>query len=333
MRLSAKQLRAFTRILEGLDNGGPPPRLPGPLGLYFRQYASGRTALRSRLKEMGWTVTRAGWIAGQASDRIHFHAIGRARVVVGGRPIGEATQLLGVSEELACVTQAVFWHKTPQGNKAARATDDSPHLEFVGRYRWTPPSRFTPGSAEVSPTKPATWATSACLASTADDFGRPPHALEYVLDFEFGEPGLKSFRSICGVPRKGGWLVLPGFSTGRIFDIVFDPPADPESKQLYQLLVYREPWAATWHVVESRLIDDEGAFAHSLAWAQFRAALLEDRLSAPQVATMSDSLRAAGIRSNGDLSVPAPVTSKLGSAVVRWLRGIDRPGPRVENPA
>src|SRR5207249_3096078 len=115
------------------------------------------------------------------------------------------------------------------------------------------PTRLTPGEARLEPVElPMEWRDARCLKAVADDLMRPPHALEYVLDYRMGPPGFKYFRCVCALKAGKKRLVLPALAQPRPLDIAEGIPEVMHAlnaSALSMLLIYREPWSPAWTVV------------------------------------------------------------------------------------
>jgi hypothetical protein len=119
---------------------------------------------------------------------------------------------------------------------------------------------------------------------------RPPHALEYVLDYRMGPPGLK------GTDK---WEVLPGLMQSRTLEVatVIPEVKFEKSERLYTLLMYCEPWSRAWTIVKAIAIDPEDALAHAITWADFQRELSGLAIEPAIVAGSQQALRATGLAS------------------------------------
>jgi hypothetical protein len=242
-----------------------------------------------------------------------------------GFPLGEVAGTLAVSEQLGVLTNLTMWLKGPVANDTYNLLRQKKSLRLTGDYRWTPPSRLTPGEAHLESTGHAiTWQRARCLKAVADDLIRPPHALEYVLDYRLGPPGLKYFRCVCALKSKKNWEVLPGLTQSRTLDVATVIPEVNFEKngELYMLLMYCEPWSRAWTIAEAIPVDAEDALAHAIMWADFQRELSGLAIEPAIVAGSQQALRRAGIASadfrNVDLTRGLlPITRE----VLRSLRG------------
>jgi hypothetical protein len=161
------------------------------------------------------------------------------------------------------------------------------------------------------------------LKAVADDLTRPPHALEYVLDYRMGPPGLKYFRCVCAVKRGREWLVLGALTQPRPLDVAaVDPETRLDTCELSALLIYREPWSNAWTIVASSPIDAGDALAHAITWADFQRELDGNELDAALVAGIRDSFRSTDL-GPVDFGEPDLTRNLLPVArdILRCLRG------------
>jgi hypothetical protein len=164
------------------------------------------------------------------------------------------------------------------------------------------------------------------LKAVADDLVRPPHALEYVLDYRMGPPSLKYFRCVCALKRRGEWQVLPALSRPRPLEVA-QTLAEAKSSltlsgdALAMLLIYREPWSRAWTIGGATTIEAEDALAHCITWADFQRELDGSEINATIIGGVGESLRSSGLRAAA-LAEPNFTRSLLPAArqIVRWLR-------------
>src|SRR5207244_9010556 len=171
-----------------------------------------------------------------------------------------------------------------------------------------------------------TWRDARCLKAVADDLARPPHALEYVLDYRLGEPGIKYFRCICAVKSDNAWQVLPSFAEPthlEVAEILPQARRELNRAQLAALLIYREPWSTAWTVVDAVVTDEQNAFAHAITWADFQKELDGTALDGKLVSGIRQSLGVSGLRL-GEFAQPNLRRNLFPAArdVTRWLRGL-----------
>jgi hypothetical protein len=210
VKLTVDELGEIRKILEKIDCGRPTPRLAGRMGRFFRQYQSYRAALAHLLTESGVPTRADSAISGRAIGPIEISAMISPEVSSFGFPLGEIGETLAISEELGTVASVVMWLKGAVANSAYNLLCETLSLRLDGDYRWTPPSRLSPGEARLaSRDSRLTWMHARCLKAVADDIERPPHAVEYILDYRMGPPGLKFFRCICAFKEGGRWMVVP----------------------------------------------------------------------------------------------------------------------------
>jgi hypothetical protein len=298
VKLSTTELAKLLRILEKIDNGLIYPRMPDRIGRFLRQYGSGR-------KELDRTLTRChverradAAVSGRALGTIEIHSFLKPEVSLLGFPLGEVAGTLAISEQLGCLVNVTMWLRGPTANTAYNLLRQNPALRLAGDYRWTPSARLTPGEAHIESVGEATtWQQARCLKAVADDLIRPPHALEYVLDYRIGPPSLKYFRCVCALRDSEKWQVLPGLSKSRTLEVATVIPEVKFEKgdRLYALLIYCEPWSRAWTIVEAVPINAEEALAHAITWADFQRELSGLGIEPAIIAGSQQALRAAGL--------------------------------------
>jgi hypothetical protein len=198
-----------------------------------------------------------------------------------------------------------------------------------GTYRWFAPSRLTTGEADIDTVgvdRP--WTHARFLKATADDISRSPHALEYVLDYRLGEPGLKAFRAFVIRAAAGGYSILSGLDAaareialtshdGRLAHVGEGDTAI--------VFAYVEPWSREWVAIDVKPIDAAGCFEHLATWADFKAELDErPQLTAADLNTVRRAVIADGLQPPDVVDVisglPPRQLSRPARALVRWLR-------------
>ena len=324
MTLSRSQLADILGILEKIDSGRIQPRFGDRIGRFLRQYASGRRELRAVLAQQSTSLRSDGAVSGKLLGAIEVHALIEPEVDVLAFPLGETASTLVVSEQLGGILNLRMWLNAGTAQAAYNVLRDAPAVRLIGDYRWTPLAQVTPGEARIEPADGSlSWRDARCLKVVADDLLRPPHAVEYVLDYRLGPPGLKFFRTICASRANGVWQALPCFGQARTFRVrtagVDDgvPPGD-----LLLLLAYREPWSIDWTIVRAVEIQPDEALAHALTWAHFRSELSGESFGAVTVTAAREALQAWGVKSShlGPVDLDQqllPVTKTL----LQYIRG------------
>ena len=323
MKLDAKQLADLLAILEKIDRGAIHPRVPDRIGRFLRQYERSRGDLDKLLSRCGLDRRNDAAVSGRAVGTIEVHAFLEPEVSILDFPLGEVARTVGVSEQLGGITSLAMWLKGPIANTAYTFLKRGTAIRLSGDYRWTPPGRLTPGEASVeSLTETITWQNARCLKVVADDLDRPPHALEYIVDYRLGPPSLKSFRTVCAMRTAQSWRALPGVGQGRAFDAAITSSVRFDKDRLYALLIYGEPWSRGWTIVAAVPVQEEDVVAHAITWADFTAELSDGALAAATIAGVHEALRACGIRT-ADLGNPNLMRSLLPSAkeILRFVRG------------
>jgi hypothetical protein len=324
VKLSATELAKLLGILEKIDRGLIHPQVPDRIGRFLRQYGRGRAELDRVLSERLVERRADASISGRALDTIEVHPILEPEVSLLGYPLGEVAETVVISEQLGGLANVIMWLKGPVANAAYNLLRQNPGLRLTGDYRWTPPARVTPGEAHLEPSESViSWQHSRCLKAVADDLLRPPHALEYVLDYRMGPPGLKYFRCVCAVKRGQEWQVLAALTQPRPLEVAaVVRHARLNAEELSALLIYCEPWSRAWTIVAAVPINARDALAHAITWADFRRELDGSELDGAIVAAIGDSFRATGL-GPADLGEPNLTRSLLPVArdILRWLRG------------
>jgi hypothetical protein len=173
------------------------------------------------------------------------------------------------------------------------------------------------------------WHQARFLKATADDASRAPHALEYILDYRLGEPGLKAFRSFAVRAREGEFLILPGIDA-HARPVTFATPVDSRLPKLEDgepaiVFGYLEPWSRDWVVVDVKPTDSAGCLVHAMTWADFQAELRgAEALSAADLSAVRGALLGAGLDSPPPHElvgeIPRRQLTRATRALLRWLR-------------
>ena len=274
---------------------------------FFVSTESGRRDVRAFLALQSVPCRSDGAVSGRSLGAIEMHSLIEPEVDVLAFPLGEAASTLVVSEELGGILNVRMWLKAGTALAAFNVLRETSTLRLLGDYRWTPLAQLTPGEAQAESTDGSlSWRDARCLKVVADDLLRPPHALEYVLDYRMGPPGLKCFRTMCATRENGMWHALPCFGQSRNFNVSEIATKDSIPKgELLLLLVYREPWSNDWTIVRATTIQPAEALAHAVIWAHFRSELASEVFSATAVTAARESLRAWGTKTDdvGDLNL------------------------------
>jgi hypothetical protein len=326
LSLSATDFTTILTILEKIDRGLIKPRIPGRMGRYLRQYQIGRAQLDGVLAARGVDRRADFAVSGRKFSAVDVYPILAPQVGLLDFPLGEVARTLAISEALGGLTELVMWLKGGIANATYNLLRKSSGVLLHGDYRWNPPSRLTPGESSVSPCSvPLAWKDARCLKAVADDLIRPPHALEYILDYRLGPPGLKFFRSISARRHGREWEALPALGSARMLAVGRILPGaivDVSGSNLAALLIYREPWSQAWTIAKSQMIDETGVFDHAIAWADFQRELDSSDISGSVLTGIRDSLGALGLEA---LAVREPNLTRqlqpVARDVLRWLRG------------
>jgi hypothetical protein len=257
---------------------------------------------------------------------IEMHSLIEPETDVLSFPLGEVAGTLAVSEELGGILNVRMWLKAGTAIAVLNALRERSSVRLLGDYRWTPLGQLTPGEAQAeSGDGSLSWRDARCLKVVADDLLRPPHALEYVLDYRIGPPGLKCFRTICATRENAKWHALPCFGESRNFNVSEIATTDSIPKgELLLLLVYREPWSNDWAIVRATAIQPVEALAHAITWAHFRSELASEVFSATAITAARESLRAWGVKTGdvGELNLRQHLLPAA-KTLLRSVRGMN----------
>jgi len=298
--LSQSQLADILVILEKIDRGMIQPRFRDRIGRFLRQYQSGRRELHAVLAQQSTSCRSDGAVSGKLLGAIELHALIDPEVDVLAYPLGETASTLTVSEQLAGILNFRMWLKAATAQAAFNVLRDTSAVRLAGDYRWTPLAQVTPGEARIELIEGSfSWQSARCLKAVADDLLRPPHAVEYVLDYRMGPPGLKFFRTICASRANGVWQALPCLGQARTFNASTAVAGDSVPLgDLRLLLAYREPWSIDWTIVRAVAIQPDEALAHAVTWAHFRSELSGESFGAATVTAVREALRQWGVKSS-----------------------------------
>ena len=321
----ATELTVLLDVLDKIDRGVAAPSIPGRVGRFLRQYRTARAQIEQVLEQCGAIPRADAALSGRSIGAIELHALHPPQLSILQQPLGEVADALAVSEELGSLVRIRMWMKGPVANAVYNILRGGSGVRLSGDYRWTPPLGITPGEAEVSSTRSAVeWPSARCLKAVADDLLRSAHALEYMLDYQVGPPGLKHFRSVCA-RWEGEWVVMPALEEPRrlLLDSILPRAASAlEASELAMLLIYREPWSAAWTVADAVKIDPDGAFGHAITWADFYQELDGRDVSRNVYQALRERMRSSGV----EVSTPVRPSSTrkllpIAREILRWIRG------------
>jgi hypothetical protein len=299
LKLTRANLAALQLVLEGIDRGLDEPRMPNRMGRFFRQYRTGREQLNQIFADRQLERRAEGAVSGRHLGSVEIHPLTVPLVSVREFPLGEVANSLAVSEELGGILHVTTWLKGPIANATYNLLKARTGVRSEGDFRWTAPSRWTPGEGGVaSAAYSLPWQDTRCLKAVSDDIDRPPHALEYIFDFRIGAPGLKFFRSVCIVKRASIVHVLPGLGELRRLSLV-----GSASSQVARLreghfaicLIYREPWSDGWTIVRAIMANPNDVLNHAISWADFRRELDGGKVDGPTVLGIREALHLCGV--------------------------------------
>jgi hypothetical protein len=295
--LSRSQLADLLGVLDKIDAGAILPRVGDRIGRFLRQYQSGRRDVCAVLAQQCIACRADGAVSGRSLGAIEMHSLIEPEVDVLAFPLGETASALAMSEELGGIVKVRMWLKAATAHTAFDVLNQTSTLRLVGDYRWTPLAQLTPGEAQTEAADHSlSWRDARCLKIVADDLLRPPHAVEYVIDYRVGPPGLKCFRTMCATREGDLWRVLPCFGESKIFKVgAIATTDDIPGGELLLLLAYREPWSNDWTIVRAATIQPAEALSHAITWAHFRSELAAEVFGATAVTAARESLRAWGV--------------------------------------
>jgi hypothetical protein len=332
VNLSSEELAQLVRIVNRIHEGKAAPRADGRVGQFLRGCEHGRLDVQHLLARHGISTRDDGWVPGDDIGPIELRILAELKTAVPSEAWGPVETAPVLSEQLGGVAELTLWTDARAANhvRVLFARDNHATVRLAGRYRWFAPSRVTPGesSAEIVDGS-AEWDSARCLKAVAEDVGRPPHPLEYVLDYRLGNPGLKVFRAFVGRQTDGAFEVLPASSQGsrRVRLAARTTEVEELLADGSPCLVFasREPWDETWQAIAARQTSNQGCFDHVVTWADFRAEVLgQPRLSYQDVEAIRAALTTAGMTVDRDAGLSgANLTRSLVApavSTVRWFR-------------
>ncbi len=329
--VSASELAQLSRIIDGVYEGKPPPRVGGRFGQYLRRCSRGRFEIQQLLAREGLTTTKGGWVNGAGIGPVTLSPLTPLEGSVPSKLWGPVEHLPALAEALGAVVDLTLWTSAGAANRAHVLLLGAPRpISLSGAYRWFAPSRLTPGEASVEPLDSDTnWVSARFLKATADDVSRAPHALEYVLDRRLGKPGLKVFRSLAVRADGDAFLVLPGIEAPAR-PLAFAEPVDRLLRDMGDgqaaiVFAYTEPWSSEWVVINVQSTDAAGCLAHVVGWADFQAEIREKPpLTAADLSMLRGGLIGAGLGPPEPHEVMGQIPPRQltgpARALVRWLR-------------
>lgn len=332
MNLTGEELAQLVRIVDRIYEGKAAPRAHGRIGQFLRGCEHGRHDVQHLLARHGMRTRDGGWVPGDEIGPVEICLLGELKSAVPSEVWGPVETAPTLCEQLGLVTELTLWTDARAANhvRVLFARDNKATVRLTGRYRWFAPSRVTPGEASAEVVDGSTdWESARCLKAVAEDVGRPPHPLEYVLDFRLGRPGLKVFRVLAGRKTDSAFEVLPASSQAprRIQMTAHSPELEETlaTGSLCLVLASREPWDETWHAVTAKQTSEQGCFEHVISWADFRAEVLgQPRLSYQDHGAIRAALAAVGVTVDRETGLNgANLTRSLLSAaasLLRWFR-------------
>lgn len=331
MNVSATQLRQIAAVLERLEDGAiPTPRVPGPIGMFIRQFAGARdTAAR----QLGIEPPLHGWISGERLMSVDLVPITPLDLSRGNAVMGSVTSAVTATETLGSTLRVTLWGGALAAGRLLRIWRRTPRavVTMEGRYRWYSPGRITPGEARIeSMTAELAWDELRSLKYTGDDAARAPHAATFHPDWLGQPPGIKAFRTFA-VRRGERWSVIPGLtSTASTVEVTVPTEVLPAAGATQLLvLAWTQPWEPMrWHAIEAREATDDDVLAHNISWADhIRELRGELAITGEEMRALEARLHREGLTNTSiERAVfGAQLTRRLNSHALSyagWLRGV-----------
>lgn len=331
MTISADQVRALASVLERIENGrAEMPRVPGPIGLFLRHFASMR---ENALAKFGIAEDGQAWISGNDLVPIELVPITGLEMRVKDQFRSSVSTAIATSETLGSTQRVTLWGGAIAADKLLRQWRRDPHSVacLKGPYRWHPPGRVTPGEAAVDlPGRNLTWRDARCLKYTGDDLGRAPLAAAFHLDLLTEPHGIKAFRTFPIRLDNGIWRVVPGLNPSPPETTIEVPTqfAGNEGGQ-FLVLAWAQAWEPSrWRVIAAETAGDDDILAHNIAWADhIRELRGEGPVTGEEMRALERRLRKAGLASASATSAleAAPLARRLSPHArpfASWLRGV-----------
>lgn len=322
-------MRQIVNLLDDLQNGKAPPRFPGPIGTFFRQYAGASERAMSQFDIDGSPATS---ISGRELGRIHISPITAMDFSLPNALMGGIGTLLVACESWGTVLRIDLWSSARNANELARVwrRDPKASLELSGTYRWFPPGRITPGEASIEVAeRSVAWTDIRCLKFSGEDIGRPPDAASFQVDASGGQLGVKAYRTFVVRYVEGRWICAPGMD-GRCPEVQlsFDGASPPREEPNLLVLAWSEPWELSrWNVRSFVPVSDDDALAHTVTWGDYvKEMAREPPITASEVQQLAMSLRENGYGAGSvewalEKSVLDRRVDTDALQIASWLRG------------
>jgi hypothetical protein len=165
-----------------------------------------------------------------------------------------------------------------------------------------------------------------------EEFLAAPPAAAYRWDQAFGPPDFRTFRVVALYERFGKLAVVPSSKEGLL------PPIEPlmdatagtsvvGRSNLALALLTRDPWEASWSIVDAKQVDASDVLAHMVTWADLRRELLGlPSPAAHEIAAFERVLTSLGHRTEREDSLGrANLRRAVAQTVKRfaaWTRGL-----------
>jgi hypothetical protein len=326
--LSEAQRIALRDIVVRIEQGDIAPRVPGEVGWFLRNLGQLRAKVSALLPHDG------NFVQGAAIGDIHLVPLAPLTERIESELLGEVASTIAVSEELAGLVDVTLWSRGRSANRLLNIWLREPsEVSMAGSYRWYPPRRITPGTAQIEESRVARapW-DRRCLRYVAEEFLSAPTAVEYRWDTAHGPLDLRTFRVTVLHAASGEWMILPG-EDDRLSRALRVAPAPDRTtcvhseSRLALAMLARDPWVDKWSIVAAEPIDADGALGHLLTWADHRRELLGlPSPAASEVTEMQRMLASLGFMSTRDGGIAAANVVRAVLPTVRsfaaWTRGL-----------
>jgi hypothetical protein len=325
--LSVDQRIALRDIVMRIEQGEIAPRVPGEVGRFLRELSELRAKVGALLPYDG------NFARGAAVGDIHLAPLAPLKERVESELLGEVASTIAVSEELAGLVDVTLWSRGRAANRLLNIwLRQVSEVSMTGSYRWYPPRRITPGTAEIEERGVARvpW-DRRCLRYVAEEFLAAPPAVEYRWDTAHGSLDLRAFRVTVLHAASGEWMILPGEDEriSQAFRVASAPDRIPrvDGEPILALaMLARDPWVDEWSIVAHEPIDADVALGHLLTWADHRRELLGlPSPPASEVTEMQRILASLGFMSTREGGIAAANLVRTVLPTVRrlaaWTRG------------
>lgn len=304
--MTPQQFMLLVRLMEEIDKGKEPPRLPGSYGHFLRQYAHERADIVQLAIREGIEIRRDGTISGRSFGRVSLVPLfPEDSSRISDSHWGQVGRYLALCPELLSPVVLRVWLSSQSGRDAFRELEAARGiLHMYGDFRWLPPGVVTTGTADFEMCASGTessWVDAPFLKVTGDDLTVVPHALDHLDVYLRGRPVLAHIRCALILRRDDGRAAVPGGLRPKLAPLQLASQSDVEAlsesgSNLVLGLIYREPGEASWHVWRVVTCDADGALAHNARWIRFQRRLCGEELEGRLLEGAAAALEYAGVR-------------------------------------